>query len=149
MSELKQCTKCGRTLPLDSFRWKDKANGKKHSQCKECQSTQEKLRYQKDAVRREAVLSRAKTLKERNEEYIIQKKSCGCAKCGEKRHYVLDFHHKNPQEKSNTINNLRTSSYQVLDAEIEKCIVLCSNCHREFHYLEFNENMTLDKYLGN
>jgi hypothetical protein len=42
MSETKKCTKCQRELPLDSFRWKNKAEGRKHSQCKECQKAQEK-----------------------------------------------------------------------------------------------------------
>ena len=40
--ETKICTKCKRELSLDNFRWKNKAEGKKHSQCKECQSKQEK-----------------------------------------------------------------------------------------------------------
>lgn len=149
MSELKQCTKCGRELPLENFRWKNKSLGKKHSQCKECQKKQEKQRYQTDVTRKEQILARTKTLKERNAEYIILKKSNGCVKCGEKRHYVLDFHHIDPNEKSNNINNLRTCSQETLDAEIAKCVVLCSNCHREFHHLEFINEITLEQYLGN
>lgn len=150
MSELKQCTKCGRMLPLENFRWKDKSKGKKHSQCKECQSRQEKQRYQTDIIRKEQVLERAKTTKERNVEYINNKKSSyGCAKCGEKRYYVLDFHHKDPLQKKDNINNLRGCSYETIDKEIDKCIVLCSNCHREFHHLEFEIGITLEEYLGN
>lgn len=33
--------------------------------------------------------------------------------------------------------------------EIEKCIPLCANCHREFHYLEKENNITIDEYLTN
>ena len=32
--------------------------------------------------------------------------------------------------------------------EIKKCIVLCSNCHHEFHYLEKNNNLTLKDFLS-
>lgn len=144
--ENKICTKCQRELPLDMFRWKNKSANKKHSQCKECQSKQEKIHYED---RKEAVLARTLNAKERNFEYIKQQKSCGCAKCGEKRFYVLDFHHKNPEEKEYNINTMRVSySLEKIQAEIDKCVVLCSNCHREFHYLEAQNNLKIEDYLG-
>jgi hypothetical protein len=59
MSEFKKCTKCKRELPLDDFRWKNKAEGKKHSQCKECQKAQEKKHYQESLNRRESVRTTA------------------------------------------------------------------------------------------
>lgn len=34
--------------------------------------------------------------------------------------------------------------------EIKKCVVLCANCHREFHYLQTkNPSYTLKEYLEN
>lgn len=146
--EKKVCTKCKRELSIEEFRWKNKLKGKKHSQCKECQRQQEKERYQVDIARKEKLLDIAQKQKSRNAIFIEQNKQCGCAKCGEKRHYVLDFHHIDPSQKNNTINNLRTCSLETLQKEIEKCIVLCSNCHREFHHFEFEQNITLRDYLG-
>lgn len=142
---MKVCTKCGKTLPLENFRWKNKAAGRRHAQCKECQSQQEKLKYQE---RKEQILQRDYLYKERNQQYILMRKECGCQKCGEKRFYVLDFHHINPKEKKANINNLRVScSLDTLEQEINKCVCLCSNCHREFHHLEKENNITIEEYL--
>lgn len=78
------------------------------------------------------------TKKEKNKIWLqtIKDNLC-CAKCGDSRNYVLDFHHINPLEKDMSVSLLlsKGSRKRVID-EIEKCIVLCSNCHRELHYLE-------------
>ena len=79
---------------------------------------------------------------------VEQYKECGCKKCGEKRPYVLDFHHINPQNKTGVIAHMiKSSSAENLLEELQKCVVLCANCHREFHYLERTEGITFDKYL--
>ena len=73
-----------------------------------------------------------------------------CAKCGDSRGYVLDFHHINPEEKEQTIARMTSNNYQLNKVynEIQKCIVLCANCHREFHYLNnLNKDFTIEDYL--
>ena len=39
------------------------------------------------------------------------------------------------------------SSLQDALVEINKCIPLCANCHREFHYLNRETGITLEEYL--
>lgn len=150
MEELKICSKCKRELPLDNFRWKNKSLGKKHSQCKECQKKQEHEHYKNSSTRRQNVLQTAQNQKERNSLLVEEYKKKGCQKCGEKRLYVLDCHHKLENEKFDDISKMiKSSGVEQLNRELQKCVVLCSNCHREFHFLERAENLTLDEYLGN
>lgn len=133
--ETKICTKCGRELPLDSFNWRNKAKGTRRSECKECHCGYMKNKYQQ------------------NKQQIGEiKAQMGCAKCGDSRAYVLDFHHIDPTTKTNTIARLTSNRYDYdnkdLQAEIKKCIVLCANCHREWHYLqERNPELTIQNYI--
>ena len=126
-NQTKKCTKCLRELSLENFRWKNKAQGKKHSQCKDCQKAQEKIHYQESSERRQAVLSTAQQQKQINLEIVNQFKSIGCQKCGEKRIYLLDCHHINPNEKNLNICTMsKSSSPESIQSELKKCIVLCS-----------------------
>lgn len=75
--------------------------------------------------------------------YIDYKSKHPCENCGEKRYYVLDFHHKDPEKKEFDLGLMirRICSKKRILAEIKKCRVLCSNCHRELHYLEGHEEL--------
>lgn len=59
-----------------------------------------------------------------------------CVKCGEKRKYVLDFHHIDYKTKKFGISwGINARGRKSLEKEIKKCVCLCKNCHAEFHYL--------------
>ena len=146
----KICSKCKKELPFSMFRWRNQAKGTKHSQCKECEKERDKIHYAESKERRQAVLETAYFQKNRNLQIVEQIKSCGCQKCGEKRKFLLDFHHINPEEKINSIAHMiKSSSENSLRNELKKCIVLCSNCHREFHFLKKeNKISSIQEYLG-
>jgi hypothetical protein len=63
------------------------------------------------------------------------KHSQGCRECGEDDSACLQFHHVRG-EKTETVGSmlLRGASAQRVFDEIEKCDVLCANCHRQVHY---------------
>ena len=53
---------------------------------------------------------------------------CGYSRCIE----ALEFHHLNPNIKSFTISG-KSKSFNSLKSEVDKCILVCSNCHKEIH----------------
>ena len=64
----------------------------------------------------------------------------GCERCGMKDIRVLDFHHKNGRgDNEVTVSRLAVSSVKRILEELEKCQVLCANCHRIAHYEEATE----------
>lgn len=64
-----------------------------------------------------------------------------CQKCGGIFHMsVYDFHHRDPSEKEFEPCRLKFYSWGKLKIELDKCDLLCSNCHREIHYKLNEEN---------
>jgi hypothetical protein len=77
---------------------------------------------------------RANTLaRKRNQAYVSQDKERGCQQCGETHPRCLDYHHRDRATKHLAISVLKSRSYslEILKAEIEKCDLLCANCHRK------------------
>lgn len=71
-------------------------------------------------------------IRARNREIMREAKAVPCADCDERYpHYVMDFDHRDPSTKSFAIGGSQTRAETVLRAEIEKCDVVCANCHRE------------------
>lgn len=65
-----------------------------------------------------------------------------CAVCGNPDHRVLQFHHIN-DNKDNTIAKMISNacSLDKVQAEIDKCDILCANCHSIVHYQPINPSM--------
>lgn len=61
-----------------------------------------------------------------------------CKICGESRHWVLDFHHRDGKDFSLSKASRKGLGINKIKEEIRKCDVLCSNCHRDLHYKELN-----------
>lgn len=75
--------------------------------------------------------ARAKSVRARNYAIMAEARMCGCSRCDEKDIACLDFHHVGGKDKQ--VSGLVNCSEHRLRAEIEKCIVLCANCHRKVH----------------
>lgn len=66
----------------------------------------------------------------------IEYKGGCCLFCGYKKCVAaLEFHHLNPETKEFGISNSgNIKSWEKMKVELDKCILLCSNCHKELHY---------------
>lgn len=49
--------------------------------------------------------------------------------------WALQFHHVNPEDKEFTIAS-STRSWEAIREELDKCMLVCSNCHAEIHHEE-------------
>lgn len=65
----------------------------------------------------------------------IEYKGGKCERCGYNRCIeALEFHHLNPEEKDFQFSgNGNCKSWNTVKKELDKCILVCSNCHREIH----------------
>lgn len=149
---MKTCIRCKQEKPLDSFsNNKNKPDGKT-SYCRSCKSDFDKSYNKKETVKEQKRYRNQIWIEKRKISIEFWKNELGgkCKKCNESRLHVLDFHHLIPFEKDIEISYL-VSSYSInhplIKEEIDKCILLCSNCHRDFHYLEKRNNIVIEEYL--
>ena len=71
-------------------------------------------------------------------------KICGYNKCVN----ALEFHHRDPSEKSFSIGTSGGKSYSSLTEEMKKCDLVCANCHREIHEeIENEKNLHRERIL--
>lgn len=126
------CKTCGQEKDISKFYIYQRRNKvKPYSSCIECTKLRSKHNY-------DSKINAINTLKH----------AIGCKKCGEKRYYMLDFHHRNPNEKELVISDCSRRSLHSLLEELKKCDVLCANCHREWHYLHETIGIEYDAWLG-
>ena len=80
---------------------------------------------------RQAVKNRRKKLREMARDY----KGGKCILCGYKKcQRALSFHHVNPKNKEFDLSSRGlTRSWERIKKEIDKCVLLCANCHMEIH----------------
>lgn len=121
MKEIRECNKHGHVI--HAF---EKTN--KRWRCTKC--------------RTEATMRRRLKLKSMALDYKGNK----CSKCGyDKCPGALDFHHLENKE-FNISNNGITNSWAKVLKELDKCVILCANCHRELHYEEFSDKRSELEY---
>lgn len=59
-----------------------------------------------------------------------------CQLCGMGHPGCIHFHHRDKSEKKKEVSNLRQTSIKQLLREMDKCDVLCANCHAKLHWKE-------------
>ena len=67
---------------------------------------------------------------------LVAEHGGGCTRCGYRRNYAaLEWHHVVPSSKAFNLDlrALSNRRFAVILAEIEKCVLLCANCHADLH----------------
>lgn len=121
------CIKCDTTKTKDKF-YLDRDGKRTFHYCRDCQKSY--------------VIMKQQSFKAQCVEY----KGGKCEICGyDKCLGAMDFHHLDPNKKDFAVSGCNTiiMTLKIKD-ELDKCQLLCSNCHREFHY----ENIPSTKSLG-
>ena len=129
------CINCKIEKEETEFLFRNKAKGVRHHICKTCKN----LLYQKAWYQRHRTEHVARTSRRRNtwkklvREFLVEfYKTHPCESCGFSNPAALEFHHKDPKLKKIEVSRMINGSYSLEYAqkEIDKCSVLCANCHR-------------------
>ncbi len=113
--ESKKCNKCNQIKKREEF-YSRKDSGGTTAYCISCSKN--------------LVIERQRNFKQK----CIDYKGGKCEKCGYcKCKSALEFHHREPGEKDFDISRTRTNFREETQKELDKCDLLCSNCHRETH----------------
>ena len=114
----KYCPSCSQTKSASEFYFRrDKTNFS--SYCKPCMGKQALTRQRKFKVQ------------------CVEYKGGKCIKCGYDKYIgALDFHHLDPLQKDFSISQAKLWQFNnAIKLELDKCVILCSNCHREEHHV--------------
>lgn len=128
---IKHCTKCCVDKALEEFP-KDRAisNGRR-ANCRQCASSDVRKRYHESGGREKQHARRKALLAERYAK-LEALKDVPCADCqGRFPRVCMDFDHVRGKKIASISKMMRESySWESILAEIAKCEVVCSNCHR-------------------
>jgi hypothetical protein len=130
------CSKCHSDKDESEFNYKDKKTGKRHSYCRSCQKIMKDEHYRNN---KDYYYNRNKKRRDETREWFNEYKSnLSCVECGENHPATLDFHHVDRTQKEYGIAYMVNgyASKEKIIEEIEKCVVLCANCHRKLHWNE-------------
>ncbi len=115
-----RCQVCRKNYSKEFFEVKSVKDGKvkRHKNCPQCR-----------------VAMQASAHKITRDWLELYKDGRGCELCDECDPYCLDFHHLDPKNKVASVANMMRFGFslEAVQAEIEKCLLLCANCHRKVH----------------
>ena len=138
---IKICSACLLQKGKDEF---NRKGDKLQSKCKECQRAYHRLYYQRNKARFIAKNRRNKNRqRKRLRTILLGVKQRPCQDCGETFHpWVMELDHRDGTIKRAAVANLVSkgcTDARLLE-EIEKCDVVCANCHRMRTYRRSRNN---------
>jgi len=128
---MRRCGRCGQLKPVEDFAWRRKAKGQRHNYCRPCHADYHREHYLANKQRYiDQAYARKEQLYLERTKYLIEYfASHPCLDCGEGDPVVLEFDHVRDKE-FDIGHALPYRNWQRILDEIEKCEVVCRNCHR-------------------
>lgn len=131
-SSQKVCSKCKSVKPIEEFNFRNRLRGIRLPYCRDCGKKLTQDHYRRN---KRQYIERSVRAKEKRREYVRQMKSRPCADCGiQYPFYVMDFDHREGETKAFEMNHVNYVTMRAIKEEIEKCDIVCANCHRERTY---------------
>lgn len=134
--EVKVCTKCKEEKSIEEFSWRSQPKNRRHSDCKVCHRKLRRAYYVNSGEIERLRIQRRKKRAEIKKWFREYKKGLKCSRCSENRPATLVFHHRDPSIKETEVGEIFNKTFRKdrIIKEIEKCEVLCANCHMQEHY---------------
>lgn len=130
---MKRCAHCKEFKPEEEFAYSNKLLKTRQKHCRDCMKKFNRKVYERRSeVKKEQVksdkLRRVAESKQFIWDYLL---THPCVQCGERDPIVLEFDHIKGR-KVRAVSDMAILGYSIdsIREEIEKCQVLCSNCHR-------------------
>jgi hypothetical protein len=134
MSKTKICSTCKKNKLLSEFALNKSHKDNRAADCKDCHNIYNKKHYQ---TNKEYYLKKSKIQKSNIKDFLHNQKLF-CIRCGyDKCKQALHFHHKDKTKKEISLAMTQNKGWNLkrIQKEIDKCEILCANCHAEEHYL--------------
>lgn len=129
----KICLKCKKSKILNEFSINNSKKGGLNSYCRECHKIARKIHYEKN--QKKYIKKSAEYTEKIKEKIRNIKKDKPCHDCGKiYPSYVMDFDHVKGIKISEVGYLAHRGSLRKAKEEIEKCELVCANCHRERTY---------------
>lgn len=132
MTTMRTCAKCGTGKPLEEFVRESRRPSGRGYRCLKCAAAAQKV-YHESAAGREAIKAQRIVRRGKLRALVNSRKDVPCSDCkGRFPLICMDFDHLGNEPKEDEISTMvhRLTSVERILAEIAKCEVVCSNCHR-------------------
>lgn len=132
MNEM-QCKVCREKKDVNDFAWRRKGKGLRDIYCKACRKAYHRDHYLRNKARYlENARARTRRIHHLRTEWLIMYlREHPCVDCGETDPVVLEFDHVEGKKEFNVGAGFRGDwSFERVVREINKCEVVCANCHR-------------------
>jgi len=130
---MKKCTNCKEEKSEEHFAWKNKAKGLRQNKCKICYSAYNRTYYHSGEKHKQKARVRA-NIEKTAQKYRAWKDLQSCNECDESAAECLDLHHLDPTKKDFSLSgSYQMYTWERIQKELHKCVVLCANCHRKVH----------------